>query len=97
MLSYVVPVAIGMVMIAMFLNLFRLIRGPELPDRVKRAHCRYSRSSFRQQVCRFSCRILKATFRVLRNRAKPMQPWKNVPKYSVPFSNRKDFRSSSIH
>ncbi|MGB3719348.1 MAG: K+/H+ antiporter subunit F [Proteobacteria bacterium] len=34
MLSYVVPVAIGMVMIAMFLNLFRLIRGPELPDRV---------------------------------------------------------------
>lgn len=34
MLSYVVPVAIGMVMIGMFLNLFRLIRGPELPDRV---------------------------------------------------------------
>ena len=34
MLSYVVPVAIGMVMIAMFLNLFRLIRGPELPDLV---------------------------------------------------------------
>jgi len=34
MLSYVGPVAIGMVMIAMFLNLFRLIRGPELPDRV---------------------------------------------------------------
>ena len=34
MLSYVVPVAIGTVMIAMFLNLFRLIHGPELPDRV---------------------------------------------------------------
>lgn len=34
MLNYAVPVAIGMVLTAMFLNLFRLIRGPELPDRV---------------------------------------------------------------
>jgi len=34
MLSYAVPVAIAMVLAAMFLNLFRLIRGPDLPDRV---------------------------------------------------------------
>ncbi len=34
MLSYAVTAAIAMVIIAMFLNLFRLIRGPSLPDRV---------------------------------------------------------------
>ena len=34
MLSYAVHVAIAMVLAAMFLNFFRLIRGPDLPDRV---------------------------------------------------------------
>jgi len=34
MLSYAIIVAITMVIAAMFLNLFRLIRGPSIPDRV---------------------------------------------------------------
>ena len=34
MLSYAIIAAITMVIAAMFLNLFRLIRGPSLPDRV---------------------------------------------------------------
>ncbi len=34
MLTYAVAIAIAMVVVAMFLNLFRMIRGPSLPDRV---------------------------------------------------------------
>ncbi len=34
MLSYASAAAIGMVIAAMLLNLFRLVRGPSLPDRV---------------------------------------------------------------
>ncbi|HEX7074054.1 MAG TPA: K+/H+ antiporter subunit F [Hyphomicrobiaceae bacterium] len=34
MLSYASAAAIGMVITAMLLNLFRLVRGPSLPDRV---------------------------------------------------------------
>ena len=34
MLSYASAAAIGMVIVAMLLNLFRLVRGPSLPDRV---------------------------------------------------------------
>ncbi len=34
MLSYATAAAIGMVIAAMLLNLFRLMRGPSLPDRV---------------------------------------------------------------
>ncbi len=34
MLSYAIAAAITMVVTAMLLNLFRLVRGPSLPDRV---------------------------------------------------------------
>lgn len=34
MLTYSVALAIAMVIAAMFLNFFRMIRGPSLPDRV---------------------------------------------------------------
>ena len=34
MLNIVLPFAIGMVMLAMALNLWRLARGPGLPDRI---------------------------------------------------------------
>lgn len=34
MLTYAIVIAIAMVIAAMFLNLFRMIRGPGLPDRV---------------------------------------------------------------
>ena len=34
MLTYSVALAIAMVISAMFLNFFRMIRGPSLPDRV---------------------------------------------------------------
>lgn len=34
MLTYAIAIAIGMVIAAMLLNLFRMIRGPSLPDRV---------------------------------------------------------------
>jgi len=34
MLTYAIVIAIAMVVLAMFLNLFRMIRGPRLSDRV---------------------------------------------------------------
>lgn len=34
MLTFALPVAIGMVALAMALNLWRLVRGPDLPDRI---------------------------------------------------------------
>lgn len=34
MLNTVLPIAIGMVVLAMALNLWRLARGPSLPDRI---------------------------------------------------------------
>ena len=34
MLVLVLPLAIGMVALAMALNLWRLVRGPDLPDRI---------------------------------------------------------------
>lgn len=34
MLSIVIPLVIGMVAVAMALNLWRLARGPSLPDRI---------------------------------------------------------------
>ena len=34
MLSYVMPIAMGLVGLAMVLNLLRLIKGPSTPDRV---------------------------------------------------------------
>lgn len=34
MLTLALPVAIGMVALAMALNLWRLVRGPSLPDRI---------------------------------------------------------------
>ncbi len=34
MLNIVLPFAIGMVVLAMALNLWRLVRGPSLPDRI---------------------------------------------------------------
>ena len=34
MLSYAITAAVAMVILAMILNLFRLVKGPSLPDRV---------------------------------------------------------------
>ena len=34
MLALALPLAIGMVALAMALNLWRLVRGPDLPDRI---------------------------------------------------------------
>jgi multicomponent K+:H+ antiporter subunit F len=34
MLAVAVPIALGMVTLAMALNLWRLLRGPDLPDRI---------------------------------------------------------------
>ena len=34
MMSLVLPVALGMLGLALLLNLYRLLRGPDLPDRV---------------------------------------------------------------
>lgn len=34
MLTFALPLAIGMVALAMALNLWRLVRGPALPDRI---------------------------------------------------------------
>lgn len=34
MLTYVVPLAIGMIALAMALNLWRLLKGPSQPDRI---------------------------------------------------------------
>ena len=34
MLALALPIAIGMVALAMALNLWRLVRGPDLPDRI---------------------------------------------------------------
>jgi multicomponent K+:H+ antiporter subunit F len=34
MLTFVIPIVIGMVSLAMALNLWRLVRGPGLPDRI---------------------------------------------------------------
>lgn len=34
MLSYVIPLCMGLMAIALVLNLIRLIRGPDMPDRV---------------------------------------------------------------
>ncbi len=34
MLTFALPIAIGMVALAMALNLWRLLRGPTLPDRI---------------------------------------------------------------
>lgn len=34
MLTFVIPIVIGMITLAMALNLWRLVRGPGLPDRI---------------------------------------------------------------
>jgi multicomponent K+:H+ antiporter subunit F len=34
MLTFVLPIATGMLALAMALNLWRLVRGPDLPDRI---------------------------------------------------------------
>jgi multicomponent K+:H+ antiporter subunit F len=34
MLAYVIPLSLGLVSLALLLNLLRLVRGPDLPDRV---------------------------------------------------------------
>jgi multicomponent K+:H+ antiporter subunit F len=34
MLTFVIPIVIGMISLAMALNLWRLVRGPGMPDRI---------------------------------------------------------------
>lgn len=34
MIASVIPIAMGMLSLALLLNLFRLVRGPSLPDRI---------------------------------------------------------------
>lgn len=34
MIATVLPIALGMMLVSLVLNLFRLVRGPSLPDRI---------------------------------------------------------------